>query len=418
MDSDSITMTIVLVLLIMMSAYFSASETAFSSLNRARLKSMANNGNKRAVHALALVENYDRLLSTLLIGNNIVNITAASIATVLFVKEFGENGVTIATIVMTISILIFGEISPKSLAKEAPESFALFSTPLMRFFIVLLMPLNFLFLLWKKLLSKLFKPNDDRSITEEELITIVDEAQNEGGIDENEGELIRSAIEFNDLDVGDILTPRVDIIAIEENSSMEDIAAIFRKEGFSRLPVYRGSIDNIIGVLHEKDFYTQIYMGSNNISAIIKNAVYATMGMKISHLLRMLQISKTHIAVVVDEFGGTAGIVTLEDILEELVGEIWDEHDEVKEYYKEQEDGSWLVSCNADLDEMFDRFGIQKEYDDATTVGGWVIEEMGRIPDVGEGFTFESLTVTVTKTSAKRVLEIHVQQTSPTVEEA
>ena len=410
MSSTSITLIAVIAVLVMMSAYFSATETAFSSLNKIRLKSLANNGNKRAAHALALLENYDKLLSTILIGNNIVNIASASIATVLFVEQFrlGNSGVTISTIVMTIVVLIFGEISPKSLAKESPERFAMFSTPFLSFFVKLLTPLNFLFRQWKKLLNKLFKAEDDRGITEEELITIVDEAENEGGIDEHESELIRSAIEFNDLEVEEILTPRVDVVAVEENDPMDKIAEVFRTNGLSRLPVYRETIDNIIGIIHEKDFYAQLYQNRNEIAPIIKTAVCATTSMPVSKLLRLLQGSKTHMAIVIDEFGGTAGIVTLEDILEELVGEIWDEHDEVVEEFKKNPDGSYLVSCSADLEDMFELLGLSEEVD-TSTVSGWVIDELGGVPKVGDNFTYENLRVTVTRTDFRRVLEIRVE---------
>lgn len=410
MSSTSVTLIAVIAVLVMMSAYFSATETAFSSLNKIRLKSLANNGNKRAAHALSLLENYDKLLSTILIGNNIVNIASASIATVLFVEQFrlGNSGVTVSTVVMTVVVLIFGEISPKSLAKESPERFAMFSTPFLSFFVKLLTPLNFLFQQWKKLLNKLFKAEDDRGITEEELITIVDEAENEGGIDEHESELIRSAIEFNDLEVEEILTPRVDVVAVEENDPMDKIADAFRTNGLSRLPVYRETIDNIIGIIHEKDFYAQLYQNRNEIAPIIKTAVCATTSMPVSKLLRLLQGSKTHMAIVIDEFGGTAGIVTLEDILEELVGEIWDEHDEVVEEFKKNPDGSYLVSCSADLEDMFELLGLSEEVD-TSTVSGWVIDELGGVPKVGDNFTYENLHVTVTRTDFRRVLEIRVE---------
>lgn len=410
MSSTSVTLIAVIAVLVMMSAYFSATETAFSSLNKIRLKSLANNGNKRAAHALSLLENYDKLLSTILIGNNIVNIASASIATVLFVEQFrlGNSGVTVSTVVMTVVVLIFGEISPKSLAKESPKRFAMFSTPFLSFFVKLLTPLNFLFQQWKKLLNKLFKAEDDRGITEEELITIVDEAENEGGIDEHESELIRSAIEFNDLEVEEILTPRVDVVAVEENDPMDKIADAFRTNGLSRLPVYRETIDNIIGIIHEKDFYAQLYQNRNEIAPIIKTAVCATTSMPVSKLLRLLQGSKTHMAIVIDEFGGTAGIVTLEDILEELVGEIWDEHDEVVEEFKKNPDGSYLVSCSADLEDMFELLGLSEEVD-TSTVSGWVIDELGGVPKVGDNFTYENLHVTVTRTDFRRVLEIRVE---------
>jgi len=407
MDSDSITTIFIMVFLLLMSAYFSATETAFSSLNRIRLKNLANNGNKKAKSALLLSENYDVLLSTILIGNNIVNIASASIATIVFTKYYGNKGITISTIVMTILVLIFGEISPKSLAKESPESFAMFSTPILKFFIFILKPLNLFFMLWKKLLSKTFKVKDSRSITEEELLTIVDEVQSEGGIDEEEGELIRSAIEFNDLDVNDVLTPRVDLVAIDVKYSNEEIDRLFFESGYSRMPVYENSIDNIIGVIHEKNFHRYLKNRDKPIKDIINPVIWATPTMKISKLLKLLQKTNSHMAVISDEYGGTLGIVTLEDILEELVGEIWDEHDEVIEEVVEIGENEYKISCSANIDKIFNFFDIHKEYP-SNTVSGFVIGELGKIPKEGDSFIYENLKIIVTKTDFRRVLEITV----------
>ncbi|PKM56086.1 MAG: HlyC/CorC family transporter [Firmicutes bacterium HGW-Firmicutes-5] len=411
MDSQTGTQIIILGILLVMSGFFSATETAFSSINRIRMKHLANNGNKKASHTLELSEDFDKVLSTILIGNNIVNIASAAIATVLFTRHYGNAGITISTAVTTILVLIFGEITPKSLAKESPEAFAMFSTPILRILTFLLQPINYIFSLWKKLLSKVFKFKDKQTITQEELITLVEEAESEGGLDSHEGELIRSAIEFNDLDVEEILTPRVKVVAVSETASLDEIKRTFMKNGFSRLPVYKKTVDNIIGVIHEKDFYNVLYDEKNDIQSITKSIVCVAPQTKISKLLRLLQHSKSHISVVVDEYGGTMGIVTLEDILEELVGEIWDEHDEVIEFFSEIENNKYLVHCNANLEELFTRFELKsKSYDyDAVTVGGWIVHQFGRIPDVGNKFVFEHLQVTVTKTDNKRVLEITVE---------
>ncbi|MBC5735774.1 HlyC/CorC family transporter [Lawsonibacter faecis] len=408
MDSASIIMLAVLVLLVAMSAYFSATETAFSSLNRVRLKSKAENGDKRAALALELEEDYDRLLSTILIGNNIVNITATTIATLLFVKLLGNrSGPTVSTVVLTIVILIFGEISPKSLAKESPEAFAMFSAPILRFFLALLRPVNFLFTQWKKLLTKVFHKSGEEGITEEELITMVDQAEDEGGLDRHESELIRSAIEFGDMEVEEILTPRVDIVAVEDTATMDEIAKLFAENGYSRLPVYHEDIDDIIGVIHEKDFHAARYHGMCDVSAITSSVLYTTGNTKISELLRILQREKAHMVIVVDEYGGTEGLATMEDIVEELVGEIWDEHDEIIEEFKKQEDGSYLISCNADLTDLYDLFSIRGDCD-ANTVSGWVMEQIGRIPEEGDRFTADGLDVTVTQVDHRRVMEIKV----------
>ncbi len=408
MDSSLIGMTVAIVILVMCSAYFSATETAFTSLNTIRMKTWAENGDKRAARALAVGEDYDKLLSSILIGNNIVNITATTISTLLFTKIFVTYGATISTVVITIVVLIFGEISPKSVAKEFPERFAMFSAPILRVIILVLTPLNFLFSMWKKLLSKIFKPSGDDGITEEELMGIVDQAESEGGLDAHEGDLIRASIEFNDLDVSDILTPRVDLVAVDEESTMQEVGALFVENGYSRLPIYHETIDNIIGVIHQKDFYKARVRGEDRLAMIKSPVVYTTPNTKIFKLLRILQMNKVHMAVVVDEYGGTEGIVTLEDILEELVGEIWDEHDEVTEFLRKQPDGSYNIDCTTDLDDMYDLFEIKGECE-ASTVSGWVLEQIDRIPKQGDHFIAEGLEVTVTAVDNRRVMEINVK---------
>lgn len=403
-----IAMLSILVCLVILSAYFSATETAFTSLNRVRLKSKADNGDKRAGRTLRLADDYDRLLSTILIGNNIVNITATTISTLLFVKWLGEaSGPTVSTVVLTLVILIFGEITPKSLAKEYPERFAMFSAPLIHALMVVLTPVTFLFNQWKRLLGKVFHKGEDDGITEEELMTMVDQAEDEGGLDQHESELIRSAIEFNDRSVDEILTPRVDIVAVEDSESMDGVARVFAESGYSRLPVYHEDVDDIVGVIHEKDFHTARYRGQSDISALVSPVLYTTGNTKISELLRVLQKAKAHMVVVVDEYGGTEGLCTMEDIVEELVGEIWDEHDEVIEEFQKQSDGSYLISCNADLTDLYDLFSIKGDCD-ANTVSGWVLEQIGRIPQEGDRFQSDGLDVTVTKVDHRRVLEIRV----------
>ena len=408
LDSTSISMLVALVVLVAMSAYFSATETAFTSLNRIRLRTRAENGSVRAARTLALAEEYDKLLSTILIGNNIVNITATTVATVLCTRWFHQYGPTVATVALTVIILVFGEISPKSLAKENAEAWAMFSAPLLRVFLVVLTPVNFLFARWKALLGRVFRRRGDEGITEQELVGMVDQAQTEGGLDEHESDLIRNAIEFNDLEVSEILTPRVDLAAVEEESTMEQVAALFAESGYSRLPVYHETIDNIVGVIHEKDFYAARFRGETMLKNLKAPVFYTTGNTKISELLRILQKNKAHMAVVVDEYGGTQGIATLEDILEELVGEIWDEHDEVIETFQKQPDGSYLIACSADLDDMYDLFQVKGECD-AATVSGWVMEQVGRVPEVGDRFQAEGLDVAVTRVEHRRVLEIRVR---------
>lgn len=407
MDNSLVYQILILALLILGSAYFSATETAFSALNKIRIKNLANDGDKRAKLTLELSENYDKLLSTILIGNNIVNITATSVATVLFVKYMGDVGATVSTAVMTILVLIFGEISPKSLAKESPESFAMFSAPILRVMLTILSPLNFLFMLWKKLLSKIFKVKEDRGITEEELITIVEEAAQDGGIDVQEGELIRSAIEFDDIEVVDVLTPRIDIEAVPDTADEKEVKEVFKRSGYSRLPVYEGSTDNIIGVINQKDFYNRD--DSESVKSIIKPVIVTTESTKISKLLKLLQKQKSHMAVVTDEYGGTLGIVTMEDIIEELVGEIWDEHDEIINEFEQIEENKYRIVCSANLTKMLKLFDKDEEFD-MSTVSGWVIFEFGGIiPNEGDSFDYENLHVVVTKTDKRRVLEVIVE---------
>ena len=404
-----------LVILVGFSAFFSASETAFSSLNQIRLKSRAEDGDSSAARVLAMAEQYDKLLSTILIGNNIVNIAAASIGTILFTQMLGaERGATVSTIVLTIIVLIFGEVTPKSLAKEHAESFAMFSAPILRVFLLVLRPLNFLFSQWKRLLNMIFHPSEDQGITEEELITMVSEAENEGGLDQHESQLIRSAIEFGDLEAGDILTPRVDIVAVEDSASMEEIAAVFAESGYSRLPVYHDTIDNIIGVVHEKDFYMARLKKEVKLEDLVKPTLYTTGSTQISQLLRTLREQHHHMAVVVDEYGGTEGIITLEDILEELVGEIWDEHDEVTEDFRKQSDGSWLVSGSASVDDLYEELDLPEEEDiDSNTVNGLVQEKTCHLPKVGDRFTLGEYDGVVTRTAKRRVTEVRLTPAAP-----
>lgn len=412
-----------LVALVALSAYFSATETAFTSLNRIRLKTRADDGDKRAARTLALAADFDRLLSTLLIGNNIVNNVATTIGAVLFIQLIGPGkGRTVSATVLTIVILIFGEVTPKSLAKERPEAWAIVATPLLWVMAVVLTPVNFLFTQWKKLLRVLLRHQDDDGITEEELMGMVDQAETEGSLDQHESDLIRNAIEFNDMEVSEILTPRVDLEALADTATMEEAAAMYADSGFSRLPIYHDSIDNIIGVLHEKDFYAAYCRGVKRLSELKGSVLYTTETTRISDLLRQLQQNKVHMAVVVDEYGGTQGIVTMEDIMEdimeELVGEIWDEHDEVIEEFRKQSDGSYLVACSADLDDLYDLFDMKpsEEYD-ASTVSGWVMEEIGRVPDVGDRFQADGLDVCVTRVEHRRVMEIRVRPLPPEKEE-
>ena len=409
MEPGSLGKIVFLVILIVFSAYFSATETAFSTINRIRLKNAADNGDKKASKILRLAENYDKLITTVLVGNNIVNILASSIATVLFISILKDNnlGSTVSTVVMTIVVLIFGEVCPKSLAKEAPEKFARFAYPFIAFLCVIFTPISAILIGIRKLASMLIKTKDENVITEDEILTFVEEAEMEGGIDERESELIRSAVEFNDLEAQEILTHRVDIVAVADDEELDKIDGFFRETGFSRLPVYNETIDNIIGVIHHKDFYNKVMPGEKKLEEIVKKVVSVHKSIKIGDLLRLLQKEKSHIAVVADDYGGTLGIVTMEDIIEELVGEIWDEHDEVVEEIVEFEENKFRILCTAPIDKVFEKFDIRDEIDEAS-VGGWVMSELDKIPEEGDSFSYKHVDVIVTKTDSRRVVEIEV----------
>lgn len=407
-SGGSIGTILVMIFLIGMSAFFSSTETAFTSFNHARIKALARGGNKRARLALDLADSYDKLLSSILIGNNIVNILASSLATVVFVAWLGGAGVTVSTVVMTVLVLIFGEISPKTLAKDHADQLVLAFGPFINAISKLLTPLTWLFSQWRKLLTLVFPAPKDEGMAEEELLTLVAEAEQEGEIDEHESDLIRSAIEFNDQTAEDILTHRVDIVALDVEMTMDEAEQVFRENTFSRLPVYEDSIDSIVGVIHEKDFFNN--RTATSLREIMKPPLFVTPTSRISDLLHTLQKAKSHMAIVSDEYGGTMGIVTMEDIIEELVGEIYDEHDQVVESFKKLPDGGYLIDCTASLRDMQELFAIQGDFD-ATTVGGWVLDQMGRIPAVGDSFVYDNrLSVRVTRVESTRVLEISVHQ--------
>ncbi len=407
MDADSIPILLAIFVLLALSAFFSATETAFSSLNRLKLKSMAGAGDRRAARTLALEENYDKLLTTILIGNNIVNITMSSLATVFFIGLLAHNGAAVSTVVITILVLIFGEITPKSLAKEAPERFAMAVTPVIRVFLVLFTPVNAIFSAWKKLLLRLFHLRSEKAVTEEDILTIVTEAENVGEIDEGESRIIRQAVEFNEMEVREILTPRVRMTAVERSSSPDEILAVFRESEFTRIPVYEESLDNIIGILNQKDFYERALIGGESVASVWTKPTFVPESANLGDLLAEMRRSHTHMAVVVDEYGGTAGLVTMEDILEELVGEIYDEHDE-EEIALRRTHGGYRVLCSAPIGDLFDAVGYEEETD-AATVSGWLAEKLEKIPERGDSVTAGPLRITVTRSHENKPIEVFVR---------
>ncbi|TVP85066.1 MAG: HlyC/CorC family transporter [Acholeplasmataceae bacterium] len=408
MNPEDLTLIIVLAVLVLVSGFFSATETAFSSVNKIKLKNRVQNGSKAAARTLHLAERFDRVLITILIGNNIVNIAAASLATVFFVKNWGDIGVTLATVVMTTAILIFGEITPKSLAKEIPEKFAIVVTPVLFFLIWVLTPLGVVFAFWQRLMNRLFRFKKEATVTEEELLTYVDEAKQEGEINENERQLIKSVIDFDERKIEEIFTPRVDVIAVSLEHDTDAVTKAFKTSGFSRLPVYDEDIDHVIGLINHKDFYHDVLVDKKPLEAIISPVVNVTEYMRIRDLLSLLKQNKAHMAIVKDEFGGTLGVVTMEDILEELVGEIWDEHDDIIEHMAKVAPDTYKVKGNADLEEFFEQVGIKDEVNHVT-VNGWVLETIGHIPAHGEHFEYKHLSVTILNADLKKVLEILVK---------
>lgn len=407
------TYIIAIVILTLFSGLFSATETAYSSSSKIRLKNMANDGKTKASSVLVILDDFDKFLTSVLIGNNIVNIASATISTLLFSLILkGGKGPTVSTIVITVITLLFGEIAPKSLAKQAPEKFACATVGVVNFFEFVFTPLTIVLKGWTWLVNHFAHIEQDEGDISDELITMVDEAEKDGNLEEHESDLISAAIEFNDLDVKDVLTPRVDIVAVNIASSHDQIEKAFRFNSFSRLPVYENTVDNIVGVIHEKDFYELMYHNNKGpIRRIIKPVIYTSPNTQISTCMKQLQAAKLHMAVVLDEYGGTEGIITLEDIIEELVGEIWDEHDVVEDFYTRVDDYTWMVKGDAEIDDLIDRFGVEEEDEefDFITVSGWAIAELHHIPKVNEEFDYKNLHVTITKADQRKVLEVKVE---------
>jgi CBS domain containing-hemolysin-like protein len=400
---------IAIILLTLSSTFFSATETAFSSANKIKLKNLAADDNKRAAYALRLCEDFDRLITAVLVGNTISNITMTTVATVYGIMTWGAKvGPTIATVMVTFLVLVFGEISPKILAREYAEETALALTPFVRALIFILTPLTFVFNGLKLFLKKVFGKKVGPEFSEDELLTIVEEAEAGGAIGEEQSELIANAIEFNDIDAIDILTPRVDIVAVEKGTPVAEIKRVFKESGLSRLPVYEDDLDNIIGVINQKDLYNNNVKTIKDTEKIIKPVAYVAETLKAAVLLKKMQAKRTHIAIVVDEYGGTTGLVTLEDIIEEIVGDIYDEHDTVTmKDVRPAGDDVYMVAGGANLEDFFEMF--DEEIDaDATTINGWVMIVLDRLPKVGDEFDYESkhklFHVKVTKADARRAL--------------
>ena len=412
------TLWVALVVLVALSAFFSASETAFSSLNQIRLKSRAEDGDTSAARVLAMAEKYDKLLSTILIGNNIVNIAAASIGTIIFTKMLGaERGATVSTMVLTVVVLIFGEVTPKSLAKEMPETVATAVAPVLSLLMLVFTPLTWLFSQWKRFLGHFVHSTEEDTITEGELMTMVSEAEKDGELTNRESELIRSAIEFDDVEAQDVLTPRVDVVAVEDDTPMDEVIERFAESGYSRLPVYHDTIDNIIGVVHEKDCFAALQKHDKNVKLedLVGPTLYTTSVTQISALLRTLRESKHHMAVVVDEYGGTAGLVTLEDLMESIFGNIQDEYDNEQEEIFRVSENEFTVDGTTSIDEISDLTDTELPEGDYDTIAGLVTDLLGRIPKENEHPSVQvcGLTITVLEIEDQRLSRLLIVKNDP-----
>ena len=405
---DTTQAVIIIIILVFLSAFFSAAETAFTSANRIRLKYMHEEGSKGAGCALKVIEKYDKCLTTILVGNNIVNIGTSSLATLLCVNLFGDRGPVIATAATTIIVLIFGEITPKTIAKGNAEAMSIFFGRILSGLMFVLTPVSAVFLLIQKGATRLFNKKSEVTVTEQELLHIIDEIEDEGVLEAQESALVRNALEFDETTAEQIMQPRVNVVGVDLYDSNEEIMELFKSEAYTRLPVYEKSLDHIVGVISYRDFTQKMMEDPHfSLSEIISDIMYIPSLMHISELLKRMQKEKEHIAVVVDQYGGTAGIVTMEDVLEELVGEIWDENDEVFMPVRFLSDNTFIVSgevSKVDFNRYFESRDMDYEINgDFNTVGGWVFELFGRIPSPGDKIETDEFDITVQDLNERRI---------------
>lgn len=403
--------------MIILSAFFSASETAFSSVNLIRLRQYAEDGRPGAKKALNVAERFDEVLLAILIGNNIVNLASASLATIVAteVLHLGASGAPIATAVMTILIIIFGEILPKSYAKENSESLTLAIGTIYYYMIIIMKPLIKIFMVLKEFVAKLYRKKDDEpSVTEDELNVIIDTMEEEGVLQQDEVEMLQSVLDLSETFVKDIMTPRVDVIAVDVHDSTEHIKNVFLEEKYSRIPVYDESRDNIVGILYERDLFSAIIeRGSTEdivIADIMRDPMYVSYTMRVSDLLTRLQLEKQHLAIVADEYGGTAGLVTMEDVLEEVVGEIYDEHDEEEQFFTKKSDTLYEVKADIELDELFDIMDIDLDIpEDAYSLGSWMYSKIEDIPNIGDMYQYHNLVFTIIEVEDRRIKRVKIE---------
>lgn len=403
---------ILLFILLVLSAFFSAAETSYSTVNRIRIKRKAEDGNAAAIRVLKLTEDYDKFISTVLVGNNVVNIASSSIAAVLFARFLpDESAAAVSTIVMTILILILGETLPKSLSKSNAEKVAMAISRPVQLSMILLSPVVFVLV---KLISffNRNKNENEPSVTESELKYIIESIEEEGILEEDESELVQSALDFDEIMVQEIMTPRSDIVAININDDLDSILKVIVNKGYTRIPVYDSNLDAILGFINVKDVLIRVATHRHvHLRSLLKPVTFAYVTMNISPLLAEMREAKTHLAVVVDDYGSTKGLVTMEDILEELVGEIWDEYDEIVEEIIDVGDGIFEVNGNMNLDDLFDYLEIDnRDFEcNYNTAGGWALDVFERIPKEGEVFTYKTMRVTVLEADEQRVTKIKIE---------
>ncbi len=410
---------VIIAVLILLSAFFSGVETAFSFANTIRLKSLADNGNKRAKNALWVCDNFDKALTAILIGNNVVNLGCSSLATILCIDLFKNYGAAIATGATTLLVLTFGEVIPKCIGKEKSDGIVLHTGLLLKVLTYILTPLVVLFTGLKTLVMKIGHiKKDSPSVTEDELKYIIETIEEEGILEEQESELVQSALEFDEKTAQEILTPRVDVTVIDIDDSKEEIHDLIIRERYSRIPVYEGDIDNIIGILHTRDYLEKVIDGEADIRDLLIPAHFIYKNQKLSDILNDFRANKLHIAIVTDEYGGFLGIVTMEDLLEEIVGDIWDEDEDVEHTCSKLGDDKYLVSGDMDLSELFELFDIKPDDDiESNSVGGFIVEQFGDIPIRGQHVTYEGVTFTVKRVKNRRIISAVTERTAPKKEE-
>ncbi len=397
---------VVIAVLILLSAFFSCVETAFSSANTIRLKSLVDNGNRRAKHALWICDNFDKALTAILIGNNVVNLACSSLATILCLNLFHHYGAAIATGGTTLLVLIFGEVIPKCLGREMSDGIVLHTGLLLKVLTYALLPLVYFFIGIKSLFMKIAHiKKDSPSVTEDELKYIIESIEEEGILEEQESELVQSALEFDEKTAQEILTPRVDVTVINIDDSPEEIHDLIIKERYSRIPVYENEIDNIIGILHTRDYLEKAINGAVDIRKMLTPAHFIYKNLKLSDILNDFRANKLHIAIVTDEYGGMLGIVTMEDLLEEIVGDIWDEDEDVEHTFTQMGENKYLVSGDMELDELLELFEMKRDEDiESNSVGGFIVEQCGDIPIRGRRVAYKELIFTVKRVRNRRII--------------